>query len=199
MNIININNNSTNCYLVPAKEGWLLVDTGLPDTFSHLLQLLDQKKISVNEINYLLITHYHPDHAGLTQYLRNLGTVLLVHEEQLLYIQKLNSYYKKNSKSDFRDIIMSDMVILSDSGSRTYLESIGIKGSLIATPGHSDDSISLVLDEKGFAFTGDLPDDNAADALYDPVISNSWDTLREYQVQTICPGHGEPYQISDPN
>lgn len=33
---------------------------------------------------------------------------------------------------------------------------MGISGEIVPTPGHSDDSISVVLDD-GSAFTGDLP------------------------------------------
>lgn len=40
--------------------------------------------------------------------------------------------------------------------SRALLKGIGIEGELIPTPGHSDDSISLVTDE-GHGLTGDLP------------------------------------------
>lgn len=194
MNIIRLTNNSTNCYLLTLNNGWLLIDTGLPDTFSQFLQLLGQKDISVNEIDYLLITHYHPNHAGLTQYLRDLGINLIIHEDQIPYINKLNLFYKKNPKANFRDIVMGNYIILNESNSRSFLESIGINGDLITTPGHSDDSISLILDHN-CAFTGDLPPYNMTNSYDDLVIEDSWDMLLQYKVKTIYPSHGDPYII----
>ena len=195
MNIISLKNNSTNCYLIELKEGWLLIDTGLPDTFSQLLQLLGQRNISVYEINYLLVTHYHPDHAGLTQNLRDLGTNLILHEEQIPYVSKLNLFYKKNPKANFKDIVTSNYIVLDETNSRSFLESIGISGDLITTPGHSDDSVSLVID-KDCAFTGDLPYYDMVEAYDDLVIEDSWDILLKHQVKTIYPSHGDPYQIT---
>lgn len=194
MNIVNLNNNRTNCYLVPINDGWLLIDTGLPDTLSQLLHLLNQKGISVYEINYLLITHFHPDHAGLTQNLRDLGTNLIVHEEQLEYMKKLNDFYKKNSKANFKDIVTNNVIALSDADSSSFLRSIGIEGTLVTTPGHSDDSISLVI-YNTCAFVGDLPPYKQVDAYNDLVLEDSWDMLLKYNVKTIYPSHGEIYEL----
>lgn len=194
MNIVSLSNNNTNCYLVQLTEGWLLIDTGLPDTFSQLLQLLNQNDISIYEINYLLITHFHPDHAGLTQNLRDLGTNLIIHEEQIPYINKLNLFFKKNPKANFKDIITSNYIVLSDSNSQSFLESIGILGNLITTPGHSDDSVSLVIDND-CAFTGDLPAYNWEDSYDDFVVEDSWDMLLKNHIKTIYPSHGEIYEI----
>ncbi|MDF2512928.1 MAG: Zn-dependent hydrolase, glyoxylase [Herbinix sp.] len=194
MKVISLTNNSTNCYLLPANDGWLLVDTGLPDTFSHLLQLLFKNSISIYEINYLLITHFHPDHAGLVQNLRDLGTNLIVHEDQIPYMQKLNSFYKKNPRANFRDIVSHHMITVSNSDSREFLQSIGISGDIVTTPGHSDDSISLVLDDE-CAFVGDLPSYHLVEAYNDIVIDDSWEMLQAHNINTIYPGHGEPYQL----
>lgn len=195
VNIVSLTNSSTNCYLIQTNDGWLLLDTGLPDTFSQLLQLLNQNDISVYEINYLLITHFHPDHAGLTQNFRDLGTNLIVHEDQIPYMNKLNLFYKKNPRANFKDIIPNNAIVLSDSNSSSFLESIGIHGNLISTPGHSDDSVSLVIDDT-CAFTGDLPHYDLVEAYDDLVIEDSWDMLLKYKVKTIYPAHGEPYELS---
>lgn len=196
LKLISLTNNSTNCYLLPANDGWLLVDTGLPDTFSHLLQLLFKNSISIYEINYLLITHYHPDHAGLVQNLRDLGTNLIVHEDQIPYIQKLNSFFKKKPRSNYRDIVPNHMITVTNADSRQYLQSIGISGDIITTPGHSDDSISLVIDNE-CAFVGDLPSYHLVEAYNDIVIDDSWEMLQAHNINTIYPGHGDPYVLDE--
>ncbi len=172
-----------------------MIDAGWPDTFSQLLQLLSHHKISIHEINYLVITHFHPDHAGLTQNLKDFGTTLLLHEYQAPYINKLNLFYKKNPKANFKDITNSNHVILTEAESRGFLKTLGIDGELISTPGHSDDSISLIIDNY-CAFTGDLPALELAEGYDDIVIEDSWEVIKQYSVKTIYPGHGEAYELS---
>ena len=49
------------CYLLPADDGWTLVDTGLglPDAAARWEEALDGI-----EVARIVITHFHPDHAG---------------------------------------------------------------------------------------------------------------------------------------
>src|SRR3954447_8492605 len=51
------------CYLIPGDDGWTLVDTGLglPDAQSRWGPVLARLDAPVARI---LITHFHPDHAG---------------------------------------------------------------------------------------------------------------------------------------
>ena len=60
----------------------------------------------------------------------------------------------------------------------------------IYTPGHSDDSISLILDE-GIALVGDLYDFNSASAFNDEKINNSWKNILSHNISKICYGHHE--------
>ena len=89
----------------------------------------------------------------------------------------------------FVDITLDDNVIITVEESRKVLAGIGIGGEVVLTPGHSDDSVSLLLDD-GSAFTGDLPppamvtDDNAA------LVLRSWQELRQRGARTVYPGHG---------
>lgn len=194
MNIISLKNNSTNCHLIPIDTGWLMIDTGAPGSFSRLLQLLSQNKIPITSINYLIITHFHPGHAGLTQNLRDLGTKLILHEYQVPYMNRLNMMYKKNPRANFRDIVPGNCIILNDENSREYLKTLELDGALISTPGHSDDSVSVVIDNL-CAFTGDLPYIAPDDDTFDLVIEDSWDMIRSYGAKRIFPGHDNAYTI----
>ena len=193
MNVISISYKSANCFLIPSNDGWVMIDTGWPDTLSQLLQLLNQNGICINEINYLIITHYHPAHAGMTQNLKELGINLLLHESQLAYFNRLNLFYKKNPQAHFRDITSINNMILTNAESRNFFQSIGIEGELISTPVHGDDSVSFVIDNE-CAFIGDLPAFNS-DGRPEVLLEDSWNLLKMYNVKTIYPGHGEIYHI----
>lgn len=73
MNILNVGYDSTNYYLLETNAGKLLVDSGWPGTLPKFLAVLKRKDVSPDEIRYLLVTHFHPDHSGLTQELKSLG------------------------------------------------------------------------------------------------------------------------------
>jgi glyoxylase-like metal-dependent hydrolase (beta-lactamase superfamily II) len=188
MNIVNVGYDSTNYYAIEFKDGKLLVDCGWPGTLPKLTAELKRKGIALGETKYLLVTHFHPDHAGLTQELKELGTKLLLLESQIDFIAPLSKLFKKKTLP-YVEISQGDNLILKFDESRKFLANLGIKGEIISTPGHSDDSVTLILDE-GMAFTGDLqprfmlPEE-------DKISNESWDQIYQHKITRIFPGHGD--------
>ena len=82
---------------------------------------------------------------------------------------------------------MHDNVTIPSAESRALLERIGIPGEILHTPGHSDDSVSLLLDD-GSVFTGDL----APEAFLEEeeIAAASWRLLRERGATRVYPAHG---------
>jgi glyoxylase-like metal-dependent hydrolase (beta-lactamase superfamily II) len=74
------------------------------------------------------------------------------------------------------DITVHDNVTISASQSRSVLKEIGIPGEILHTPGHSDDSVSLLLDD-GSVFTGDLTHPAFVDKSDADLVFASWHTL----------------------
>jgi glyoxylase-like metal-dependent hydrolase (beta-lactamase superfamily II) len=186
MNIVNVGYDSTNHYIIEAKSGKLLVDCGWPGTLPKFTAELKRKGISLKEINYLLVTHFHPDHAGMVQELKNQGIKFILLECQVEFIAQLTDFFK-TKKYPYVEIKQSESHILKIEESRKFLASIGLSGEIIHTPGHSDDSVTLILDE-GYAFTGDLhPGFMNID---DKKTRASWDKIRQHKITRIFPGHG---------
>jgi ribonuclease/clavin/mitogillin len=193
MNIVNVGYDSTNYYVLAQSAPLLLVDVGWPGTLPKLLHQCKRADISFQQIPYLLITHYHPDHAGLVQEVKHTGIQLIVIEHQLSAIPLLRSYMKPHH--NYRNIDLTDTITLSTSDSRVFLARIGIQGEIMHTPGHSDDSISVLLDE-GAAFTGDLTPFFAVGDDEMSSMSQSWEKIRSFPVKTIYPGHGPAWPIA---
>jgi len=187
VNIINAGYDSANYYLLETQRGKLMVDCGWPGTLPRLNAVLKRKGSALSELRYLVVTHFHPDHAGLTQELKNRGVKLVLLESQRPFIAPLNEFFQTKDYP-YVEIQEKDNLHLEFEQSRVFLAGLGVPGEILSTPGHSDDSITLILDE-GFAFTGDLhprfmlPED-------DHLNRESWDRIYRHQITQIYPGHG---------
>jgi glyoxylase-like metal-dependent hydrolase (beta-lactamase superfamily II) len=86
--------------------------------------------------------------------------------------------------------------VISVGESRAFLSRSGIQGEIVSTPGHSDDCVTLVLDD-GSAFTGDLQPvfEGAEETEAVRLTRESWDRIRLLGAKTIYPGHGPAFQV----
>jgi ribonuclease/clavin/mitogillin len=192
LTIVNVGYRSTNYWVVSAGTSRLLVDIGWPGTLGAMKANLRRMGIPVHEIRYALATHYHIDHAGLAEELKREGVPLLVLDVQVEAIPVMVTWTKP--WDHYVDITAAGNVTISCAESRRLLGRIGVPGEILHTPGHSDDSVSLLLDD-GSAFTGDLPPEGAC---YDNAVAlGSWRLLREHGATRVYPAHG-PIRPMDP-
>lgn len=194
--IVNVGYRSTNYYVISAGRSRLLVDLGWPGMLGALLANLERKGIPLAEVTHGVATHYHIDHAGLAQELKDRGMTLLVTPEQVSSVPRMKRWTKPEDR--YVDIRLDDARtrVMALAESRTFLESMGIGGELIHTPGHSEDSVSLLLDD-GSVFTGDLTHPAMAGEEDVVVVAASWRTLRERGATTVHGGHGPVREMPD--
>jgi glyoxylase-like metal-dependent hydrolase (beta-lactamase superfamily II) len=193
MNIVNVGYDSTNYYVLADSHPRLLIDVGWSGTLPKLENQCKRMDIRLADIPYFLVTHYHPDHAGLAQELKRVGCKLIVVEHQLAAIPAMAAYMKP--ENHYVEIALTDNTVISLEESRAFLARIGIQGEIIATPGHSDDSVSVLLDE-GAAFTGDLPHPLMLSDDPDDPARQSWAKIRAHGVKKVYPGHGPGMPIT---
>jgi hydroxyacylglutathione hydrolase len=211
---------SANAYLVPARTGYVLIDTGDPGLTFLLFQALERYHISPREIRLIIITHIHYDHiGGLWAAQAASGAAVMVHEIEAADlaagrvvipagtypITKLLSGVGKGISRFFRfPGYRAKHVISSEAQS---LHEFGLAGRLLHTPGHSPGSMTVLLDN-GDAFVGDLcpntwynrrflrshfppyADDLAA-------VYRSWARLLDTSARMLYPGHGPPYLMEE--
>jgi ribonuclease/clavin/mitogillin len=179
-------------YAVGIRDGMLLVDAGWPSSLPDLRASLDAAGARLSAIRYVMTTHAHPDHAGLMQKLkRYCGVRLLVHEAQRASLEELNRFFARKPDRDYEPITIdgTDLVVGSPNGQA--LRAIGIEGEILETPGHSDDSVSLLL-ASGDAFTGDLTRPDMVTEEKAAAVTASWQILLDRGAVRIWPGHGGP-------
>ncbi|MBM4193167.1 MAG: MBL fold metallo-hydrolase [Gemmatimonadetes bacterium] len=187
LSIMNVGHHSTNTWVVSVGRSRLLADLGWWGHIGLLEADLKRKDIPLKEITHGFATHYHGDHAGAAQDLKNRGMKLIVTPEQLPHIEGLKRVAKP--ADHYTEISLHDNLVVPIAESRALLKSLGFDGAFVHTPGHSDDSISLVLDS-GEAFTGDLTMPMMVGNEDAAVVERSWDLLREAGATQVYPGHG---------
>ena len=183
--IVNVGYRSTNYWVVSAGNSRLLVDIGWPGTLGMMKANFKRKDIPLHEIKYAIATHYHIDHAGLTEQFKQEGVSLLVLDVQVKAIPVMKTWIKPSN--NYVEITDRGNVIITFQESRNLLSQIGLLGEVCYTPGHSEDSVSLLLDD-GSVFTGDLPPEK--NCWDNPVALDSWNRIRERGAIRIYPGHG---------
>ena len=225
MQIVKLDLNETICYLVPIENKYMLIDTGYEKHKKLFHERLGTLNIKIDDIVCILLTHHHDDHSGLLNEIKahNPSCRIIMHAKAIPHLQsgkddlsrskyvnakvggmmKLVKKFNKKWTFAFPPYKVDDNDIVINE--ETALKSIGINipGKIIYTPGHTDDSISLVLDD-GVCFVGDA----AANMLqllgtrYCVVVIDdlkkyyhSWERLIVENVKTIYPAHGKPFGI----
>jgi glyoxylase-like metal-dependent hydrolase (beta-lactamase superfamily II) len=167
--------NGTNTWLIaePGGPSALVVDPG-PDDEAHLRRVVGLVTAAGQQVAQILLTHHHSDHsAGAARLAELTGAPVLAADPA----------YR-----------------LGDTGlgPGDVLTAAGCEVAVVATPGHTRDSVCLLLPADGALLTGDTvlgrgttviaQDGSLADYL------GSLDRLRaladEARLQVLLPGHG---------
>ncbi len=186
------------------RDNGVLIDTGHPIDDEQNLNILKRFGLVPDSIKYIVNTHTHFDHIGgtatfINNFFVNAKVVIsALSEDYLLKKSMLNLYpeLEVSFKPFNHDIKVSDYCEI-DLGNDIAV--------LYHTPGHSKDSISLLLKGTNTLFTGDLiykevitqVDYNYAlnQSLGD--LEESYRLIKELGVTTIFPGHGNVFNLTD--
>jgi glyoxylase-like metal-dependent hydrolase (beta-lactamase superfamily II) len=170
----------TNVYVVEGSNGNILIDSGWDDSevIWAFREGLREDRLKFQDINWIVITHIHPDHYGLASKLKELcGAEVAVHRTEAGLI---NSRYKDfdGLLKDMGDMLSSNGVpqaeltelkqaslwmkqfvspdlpdVTLDDGDRISNGSFGFE--VLRTPGHSPGHICLYEARKRWLFSGD--------------------------------------------
>ena len=164
---------NTYTFLVKGTSGNLLVDTDYAGTMQGFHHALKANGIRLNQISCVMATHYHPDHCGLIGQLQEQGIQLLLADSQADAVH-YPDYIFAREKREYTPVDPAKAVIISANESRTFLKRLGIEGEILRTASHSEDSVSLILDD-GNCFVGDLEPPEYLEAYADnALLAEDW-------------------------
>lgn len=186
--MIQLRYGSTNTFLIPCHNGFLLIDTDYAGTLPAFYKAIKPNGITVSDIVYVLATHYHPDHMGLIPDLMKLGVRLLLIDTQRDSVH-FSDYIFARDGLPFEPINEMKAKVISCAESRNFLAGIGIKGEIISTPSHSPDSISLALDD-GDCIVGDLQPYEYLDGYGEnDTMKTDWERIHHFQPKRVFYAH----------
>lgn len=161
-NLITIKLSFSNVFAVRGSRV-MVVDTGMPEEAEKILAALSQQAIRPKDVSLIFLTHGHLDHYGSAARLRELtGAPIALHRADLPYAREgKHPIYPTGIQGQmfapyFRSKLplpaLEPDIIFDDDFD---LGSFGIEGQVVATPGHSAGSVSVLL-PNGDAIVGDL-------------------------------------------
>jgi hydroxyacylglutathione hydrolase len=199
------------CYVI-KDGGCVMVDAGPPRSALAIEEWL--RAIKPGEIQLIVLTHGHADHAGSALGVKEItGAKIAIHEADRASLAS-GALVMPLAVTTWGHVLRTAMLpltpmlrfpgtqadlVLPDEG--LSLAEYGIAGRVIYTPGHTPGSVSVLL-ETGDAFVGCLAHNNLPFRLRPglPVFAEdlskvraSWSVLLEQGVETIYPAHGDPF------
>jgi hydroxyacylglutathione hydrolase len=158
-----------NVFFIRTRDGHILVDAGMPGDTEKLDEVFATAGVDPSTIGLIVVTHGHMDHMGLTAYAKEItGAKVLCHQSLSgkLASGEIEDSVAQNMMGRFinfmagiqevtgggdiegvqADILVDDSFDLSE---------YGLSGKVVHTPGHSQGSLSIVLDN-GEALIGDM-------------------------------------------
>ncbi|MCA1951260.1 MAG: MBL fold metallo-hydrolase [Treponema sp.] len=185
---------STHFFFLNNKSGdqWLAIDAGWPCTFQEYRHNLKNLNIKIDELTYLIVTHFHLDHAGLLGELQKTPIVPLVLDFQLSYIDDMERTILKNKDyKEYKRIDMLGLHIMALENLNQHLAQTGFPVHVETADAHSPDHICLITDQ-GEAIIGDLPPINQI-MPDDEKGTENWTRILSRGVSVVYPSHAEPF------
>ena len=181
---------NTNTYFIRGAKGSILLDTDYAGTLQMFYKEIKKNGISLKDITYILVTHYHPDHMGLIGELVTMGVKFLVMDTQVPNLHFSDDIFSRDKTLSFLPSVPEDKAeVIACKDSRAFLAALGINGEIISTPSHSEDSITLVLDN-GDCFVGDLEPMEFMDGYEEnKALQSDWEKVMSFSPRVIHYGH----------
>ena len=219
MEIRNVGNRIMNTWIYPVEDGWVMIDTGYENSYASVVKKLRGLLIQPEEIRHIFLTHAHDDHAGFLEewMTKHPSTQVTAHEKAIDGLRRGQNSFEGGCSTLLAFLFCQLMALLGNGEHRyprlseEYLSKIitlneanlkkmesELNGKILFTPGHTVDSISLLVD--GNLFCGDaamngIPSSHKITIWVEDKVAfeKSWDEMLASRAKKIYPAHGSPF------
>jgi glyoxylase-like metal-dependent hydrolase (beta-lactamase superfamily II) len=208
--VIPLNSGFSHSFIINDRKK-ILVDTGMNINFPVIMQQFKEVNVDPEDISLIIITHGHSDHfAHIFEYKKLTNAKIVCTKatadalntgisSPVMAKTLFGNIFKKvfSGKLNNYKPVQAEIIIDKD----TDLNNYGVSGKLLLTPGHTDCSLSIVLDT-GEAIIGDILSRSFISSQK-PVFSifvKSSDEMRDslkkllnHNASVFYCGHGGPF------
>lgn len=170
----------SNIYIM-GKDEITLVDTGSGYRNDLISNSLSKLKLSMGNINKVVLTHSHFDHVGgLVEILAYSSPKIFVHPSEMKFLE------------------LPSQVEIHELGEDQTIRTEARNLKVLHTPGHTCGSVCLYDEDDALLFTGDTVFPGGSFGRTDlptgdeHMLIKSLKKLSELSVETMLPGHGNP-------
>ena len=180
-NVMTLDGTNTWLLHVPGSRKCIVIDPG-PDEKGHFEAILAAARLRDAAIGAVLLTHRHADHSA--------GAKSLA-ERTKTYVRAADPEFRLGAEG----LQTGDVIVVDETELR-----------VVATPGHSSDSVSFLMSHDRTMLTGDTvlgrgtavisaPDGNVG--AYLDSLERMRAAVAEYEVGLLLPGHGPSLDAPD--
>ena len=141
------------------------VDTGCNDSIPNALRALDELGVSVDSVDYVMLSHIHLDHAGGAGTMMKLfpNARLVVHPRGAWHMAKparlmesvATVYGIEETRRLYGEVLPIDASRIIEATHETSIDLAGRKLLCLDAPGHAKHHIAIVDSKSGHIFSGD--------------------------------------------
>ncbi|MFZ5368970.1 MAG: MBL fold metallo-hydrolase [Spirochaetota bacterium] len=183
----------TNCFFISNhnETEYMAFDCGWPCTYHEYLKKTKEIGISIDKVHYVIVSHFHLDHAGLFGQFQEENVTCIAFDIQLPFIDTMEHTIKKNIEyMSYKQINKNNLITYTIYDFNTLLLKHGFQGHIESLNAHSEDSIGYFSDEK-VVLIGDLAPINQV--MHDDINGNeNWERILAFGATLALPSHAEP-------
>lgn len=198
----------SNAYMIEYGNIHVLVDTGKKAAFKTLSKNIESLNQSVGDLKFVLLTHTHFDHCQSARKIKEISNCSIITSKDAA--ESIKKGYTKLPDGVFpvTKLIagLGNLIGERKFGFEPFQADIFVENEfnlpksdsklkIIATPGHSPDSISIIVDND-IAIVGDAMFGVFKNSVFPPYADDtvkmieSWGKLLNSECTIFLPGHG---------
>jgi hydroxyacylglutathione hydrolase len=211
-----------NCYLIDVEGGYVLIDTSFPRKRDKLDAELAAAGCGPDNLRLIVLTHGDVDHAGNCAHLRSTHHApIAIHRQDAEIVRSGDMDAGRKDKPDRHTLAFRFLtwafgllykITKTDADFETFepdvllddgqdLSAYGLDARVVHLPGHSSGSIGILAGD-GDLFCGDLLVNVMRPSLhyYIDDLAQAHESIRKLSglgVETVYPGHGKPFPLSE--
>lgn len=168
-------------------ERLCLIDTGVAGSEKDISIALQKLNKKLSDVDIIILTHSHPDHIGAASLIQRLSRAKVwAHANERVWIEDIDRQGKERPVPGFAELVAGSVTLdrlLTDGDMLSLGE--GLTFRALHTPGHSSGSISLLSEENGILFSGDLIPQPDSMPIYEDVAALANSLVRIAEIQNL--------------